>query len=63
MSNEKSTVNCEAYESMTSNVYINGTCAISRTTNEVVLAAIWLESSLERLFTNGLHYFNEREQD
>ena len=27
------------------------------------LAAIWLESSLEDLLTNGLHYFNEREQD
>ena len=32
-----------------------------------ILAGIWLESSIERLFTNsganGLHYFNEREQD
>ena len=27
-----------------------------------ILTAIWLESSLERLFKNGLHYFNEREQ-
>ena len=28
-----------------------------------ILAAIWLESFLERLLTNGLHYFNKREQD
>ena len=28
-----------------------------------ILATIWLESSLERLLTNGLHYFKEREQD
>ena len=34
--------------------------AHSRLTN---LAAIWLESSLERLFMNGLHYFSEHEQD
>ena len=27
------------------------------------LAAIWLERSLERLFTKGLHYFNEHEED
>ena len=27
-----------------------------------ILAAIWLESSLERLLTS-LHYFNEREHD
>ena len=28
-----------------------------------ILAGIWLESSLEFLFTSDLHYFNEREQD
>ena len=33
--------------------------------NEILklLAAIWLESSFERLLTNGIHYFNESEQD
>ena len=29
----------------------------------IILTAIWLESSLERLLTNGLHYFNKLEQD
>ena len=28
-----------------------------------IFSAIWLESSIKRLLTNGLHYFNEREQD
>ena len=28
-----------------------------------ILEAIWVESSLERVLKNGLHYFNEREQD